>query len=137
MLKILNGSKWVDGTPTDGDRVREYIAVGTPNEHYREYTYASPQPEQKDTRLAPQMFMRRMTPEERKAIRAYSRSDSPMAEDIEDFLDLLAKARWVDITDPATIQGVEGLEILTILEAGRASEILSDVIDANELYVTS
>jgi len=41
MLKIWNGSQWVEGIPADGDLVREYVFVGTSNEHYREYTYVN------------------------------------------------------------------------------------------------
>jgi len=64
-------------------------------------------------------FLRRMTADERIAIRASTNGY------VIDFLDLLAVAEYISISDPTTIGGVNALAGLGLIEQVRAEELLS------------
>lgn len=79
-----------------------------------------PQPEiQREVQLTKLQFLRRFTTAERIAIRA---STNPV---IVDFMQLLDLALDVRLDDPDTVTGVQYLESLTLIGAGRAAEILA------------
>jgi len=79
-----------------------------------------PEPEiPREIQLTKLQFLRRFTTAERIAIRA---STNPV---IVDFMQLLDLAQDVRLDDPDTIQGVNYLEGLNLLAAGRAAEILA------------
>lgn len=85
-------------------------------------------------------FRRRFTPAERAAIEwaAVDRADQPdarrqQAAALRATLADQAAARFIDLDDPATAQGVQGLEALTILAPGRAAEILNTPVQPEEL----
>lgn len=79
-----------------------------------------PQPEiPREVQLTKLQFLRRFTAYERIAIRA---SSNPI---IVDFMSLLDLALDVRLDDPDTIAGVNYLETLELIGAGRAAEILA------------
>lgn len=79
-----------------------------------------PQPEiPREVQLTKLQFLRRFTASERVAIRA---SSNPI---IIDFMSLLDLALDVRLDDPDTIAGVNYLETLELIGAGRAAEILA------------
>lgn len=73
-------------------------------------------------------FKSRLTDIERKAIRAASKVN----EDIEDFMDLLNSAKYIDLKDATTRAGIFFLETAGLLNVGRALEILDTPINQNE-----
>lgn len=42
MIKIHINNQWVEGIPIEGGLTRKYMSVGTPLEHYIEYTHVTP-----------------------------------------------------------------------------------------------
>ena len=64
-------------------------------------------------------FLNRFTASERIAIRS---SDSAAVQDI---MNLLDAASFIDITDPNTVQGIEYLAYLGLITTTRAAEILT------------
>lgn len=69
--------------------------------------------------LTPLAFLRRFTAAERIAIRA---STDPV---VSDFLQLLYLAQEVRLDDPDTLAGVDYLEAIGLLAAGRAAAVLA------------
>jgi hypothetical protein len=87
------------------------------------------------TKLTRIKFKQRMTSAERIAIRAASLLDTPLAPTIFDFMDLLSEATYIDLSLPETIAGVTFLETTAgLLEAGRATEILTTLVTKEEMY---
>lgn len=85
-------------------------------------------------------FRRRFTPEEKAAIEwaAVDRPEQPeaarmQAASLRATLADQAAAQFIDLEDPATVRGVQGLEALGILAAGRATEIFTAPIQPEEL----
>ncbi|TRX75280.1 hypothetical protein [Pseudomonas mangiferae] len=72
-----------------------------------------------DWRLSPLAFLMRFD-QERLAIRTAAKKDVQ----VEDFLDLAGRARYVDLSAPLVRQGVDYLVSLQLLTATRAAEIL-------------
>lgn len=68
-------------------------------------------------------FYRLFTIAERIAIRDTAKLDPRL----EDYIDLLRMAKYVDLTDPDTVAGVNTLEAAGLLAAGRATQILNGV----------
>lgn len=68
-------------------------------------------------------FLRRFTPEERITLR--TARDSGTQPELEDWWDLIAMATSVTLTDTDVVYGVNALETAGLLEAGRATEILT------------
>jgi len=68
-------------------------------------------------------FMRRMTDEERKAIRAAR--DSGQSQDLLDFWELLQLATSINLNDADIQSGVQMLEQSGLISAGRATEVLT------------
>ncbi|CAN7513438.1 hypothetical protein LJR129_003582 [Acidovorax sp. LjRoot129] len=110
----------------------------------RPYVAPSPEPEAPAV-AAPRIvsvlgFRRRFTPAEKAAIEwaAVDRPDQPdalrmQAAALRATLADQATAQFIDLEDPATVHGVQGLEALGILAAGRALEILTAPIQPEEL----
>jgi len=73
-------------------------------------------------------FKSRLTDVERKAIRAAAKTN----EDIEDFMDLLNSAKYIDLQDPTTRAGITFLETAGLLASGRSVVILDSPILQNE-----
>lgn len=71
-------------------------------------------------------FAQRMTKAERTAIRTSTN------EDVQDIMFLFNSAKYIDLDRADTIAGVNALEALGILGAGRADEILSAEIKPEE-----
>lgn len=81
-----------------------------------------------DTRITGVAFKRRMTQEERIAIRNLAKTN-----DIAfDFQDLLDSSPAVHLDDPDVTKGLEMMEAAGKLAPGRADEILSDPIQPSE-----
>lgn len=85
-------------------------------------------------------FRRRFTPEEKAAIEwaAVDRPEQPeaarmQAAALRATLADQAAAQFIDLEDLATAQGVQILELLGILDPGRALEILSSPVNQSEL----
>ena len=85
-------------------------------------------------------FRRRFTPDEKAAIEwaAVDRPDQPdemrmQAASLRATLADQAAAQFIDLEDPATARGVQGLEVLGILAPGRALEIITATIQPEEL----
>lgn len=73
-------------------------------------------------------FKSRLTAAERKAIRVLAKSNA----DIEDYTDMLDSARQVDLDNARTRGGLQALESLGVLAAGRALIILDADIQLEE-----
>ena len=67
-------------------------------------------------------FLNRFTQAERVTIRTAAKQSVP----IEDYLALVSAATFIDITRADTIAGVQALEQLGLIGAGRAAEILDE-----------
>lgn len=65
-------------------------------------------------------FMQRFTTEERVRVRTAA-AGAPV---LQDYLELVALAQFIDVTRADTIDGVNALEALGLIAAGRAAEIL-------------
>lgn len=74
-----------------------------------------------ETILTPYAFLKRFTPEERKRIKA----ETLVNPDVEDLWTMFNKAQEMDLNDTDTIEGVNALEYFTLLDAGRATVILT------------
>lgn len=110
----------------------------------RPYVTPAPEPEPQ-TLEAPRIvsvlgFRRRFTPAEKATIEwaAVDRPDQPetqrmQAAALRATLADQAAAQFINLEDPATVHGVQGLEALGILAAGRAAEIISAPIQQEEL----
>ncbi len=72
----------------------------------------------KITRLA---FRNRFTQVEKVSI--YTAAEASPA--LRVFIDDIAAAEYVDLDDPSVVAGVESLEVMQILEEGRAVEVLA------------
>lgn len=81
-----------------------------------------------DNRITKLAFKSRMTAAERIAIRAAGDVD-PI---IFDFMDLVSDAQFIDLSRQDTQDGVNYLESQGHLAEGRASEILTNPIQADE-----
>jgi hypothetical protein len=77
-----------------------------------------PDPQTKLTRL---QFRSRFTSSEKAVI--YSAADASIS--VKIWLDDLAVAEFIDLSDPSTIAAVQGLEAAGLISAGRATEILT------------
>ena len=77
------------------------------------------------TKLA---FLQRFTQQERINIRLLSKTTPA----IEDWLAILDAAQFIDLSDPSTIAGVNALENLGLLDAGRANWILTSEVQVKE-----
>lgn len=73
--------------------------------------------------LYPYEFRSRFTPESRARIRAAVASNDQLA----DYWDTLFLVRWVVVTDPATIEGVQALALLGLIAPDRVQEILAPI----------
>lgn len=85
-------------------------------------------------------FRRRFTPTEKAAIEwaAVDRPDQPQAQRMQAAalratLADQAAATFINLDDPDTVQGVQGLEALGILAPGRSAEILTAPIQPEDL----
>ena len=86
-------------------------------------------------RLSVLAFRRRFTPTERAAIEwaAVDRADQPDAQRQQAAtLADQAAATFIDLEDPNTVDGVQGLESAAILAPGRALEIINAPIQPEE-----
>lgn len=81
-----------------------------------------------DLRITSVAFKRRMTSEERIAIRAAAAANAQ----VFDYMDLLDSAPTVHLDDVDVVKGLHTLEGAKILGAGRADAILSAPIQAGE-----
>lgn len=110
----------------------------------RPYVEPPPEPEQQPV-VAPRVvsvlgFRRRFTPAEKAAIEwaAVDRPDQPEAKRMQAAalratLADQAAATYINLDDPDTMQGVQGLESVGILAPGRSAEILTAPIQPEEL----
>lgn len=110
----------------------------------RPYVEPTPEPEPQPL-TAPRIvsvlgFRRRFTPAEKAAIEwaAVDRPDQPEAQRMQAAalratLADQAAATFINLDDPDTVQGVQGLEALGILAAGRSVEILNSNIQPEDL----
>lgn len=67
-------------------------------------------------------FLQRFTQTERVTIRTAAKQSVP----IEDYLALVDAATFIDVTRPDTMAGVQALEQLGLIGAGRAAQILAE-----------
>lgn len=72
--------------------------------------------------VTPLVFLNRLKPDERIAIRGAARQSAGL----EDWLDMLRAAQEVDLDDPRTISGLNAMVNAGLLTAARRDEILSD-----------
>lgn len=73
-------------------------------------------------------LMTRMTRAERTSIRAAELTD----EDVADIMFLFGKARYIDLDRAETIECLNALEAKTLLDLGRANEILTAPVQDSE-----
>lgn len=88
------------------------------------YAEPTPTPVPPRTRLSRLEFRNKFTQAEKQSLYAAKASNV----DVEIFLDDLASAEYVELTDPATIAAVQSLEAGGIVGSGRGDEILTGVI---------
>ena len=81
-----------------------------------------------DFRITQLAFKQRFTQTERIAIRSAAAAN-PV---VDDFLDLMNTAIFVDLARQDTVSGVAAMEQLGLLDAGRADEILTAPIQEIE-----
>lgn len=81
--------------------------------------HPDPVPTAAPRRVSTLDFMERLTLEERAAVRAASRVDASL----DDWLDLLRAAQWVDLDDPRTQGGLAASVAAGLLTPERAQEI--------------
>lgn len=74
-----------------------------------------------DRRLAPASFKRRLTQQERIAIRQAAKVNDA----VYDFMDLLNSSKFVDLDDPLTQAGLQQMEAAGLMAAGRADAVLA------------
>lgn len=100
-----------------------YIVRTYPNGTVERIKYSPPvEPEPEITRtLTKLQFRNRFTTEEKVAL--YTAAESNVL--IRVFLDDVAAAQEIDLDYPATVEGVHALEAFGIIDAGRATEILT------------
>jgi hypothetical protein len=123
---FING-EWVEQAPTEtGQRYRLHDDAGGVLESY----WSELVPVQPPRHISKLKFKQRMTTAERIAIRAAAETTP----EVYDFMDLLSDATFADLDDPTLISGVNALEPLGLLAAGRASEILNAPIQPHEVY---
>jgi len=122
----LNG-KWIEGLPTEaGQRYRFMTPAG-----YQYGTYVPESaPEVADMRITKLAFKQRFTQDERIAIR----SASETIPQVYDFQDLVNSATFIDLSRQDTIDAVNAIEQLGLIEAGRASIILGPPVEDIERY---
>lgn len=87
---------------------------------------SEPPPSTKVTKLK---FKQRLTQAERIAIRLAAKTN----EIVEDFLDLIKDAEYIDLSLTETIGGVQYLEAAGIIAVGRADEILNTPVAYDEI----
>jgi len=78
------------------------------------------------TKLA---FKQRFTQPERTALRAEAKTNAI----VEDFMDLVSDAKFIDLARQDTIDSVNFLESSSLIATGRANEILNSPIQGHEL----
>lgn len=83
-----------------------------------------------DMRITKQKFKLRLTQAERILIRETAKTNAT----VFDFQDLLDSGSHVDLNDSVLIAGINAMEQLGLIAAGRANEILSAPITDNERY---
>ncbi|NMM75555.1 hypothetical protein B2J88_11960 [Rhodococcus sp. SRB_17] len=95
------------------------------------------------TIITPLAFRRRFTKEERAAIEwaAVDRADQTneqrmQAAALRSSLEDQRQATYIDLKDDDVIEGVLGMEVLGLLDVGRADEILGAPVQAGELLTT-
>lgn len=79
--------------------------------------------------LSPYRFKRRFTQSERVAIRTAA-ATSPA---IYDYMDMLDTAPSVNLTDELTQDGINSMEMMGLLTAGRAAQILNTPVSDEEM----
>ncbi|KAF0812779.1 hypothetical protein IGB42_02622 [Andreprevotia sp. IGB-42] len=88
-------------------------------------------PDQTDLgrRMSHLAFLKRLTPEERFAIRQAQRTDIV----VEDGMDMLAKAAFVDLDDEDLLRVLGYLVLQGLLASGRVTAILTAAVQLDEL----
>lgn len=122
----ING-KWVEGLPTEsGQRYRFMTPAG-----YQYGTYApATESDVIDMRITKLAFKQRFTQSERIAIRTASET----IPQVYDFQDLVNSATFIDLSRQDTIDAVNAIEQLGLIQAGRASIILGPPVEEIERY---
>lgn len=118
-------NEWVSGphgetpSPDDGQRV-EVIALGFPETAaWSQSLNGFVDIEEPSTQLTKLAFQRRFTLAERIAVRG---SNDPI---VVDYRELSTLAEGIDLSDADVIAGINYLELIGLLNAGRAAEILA------------
>ena len=114
------------GEKTEGELYANFTGYEWQMLEYHYYPDPIPVPEPvpepiKITILTPYEFLKRFTSEERKAIKAATLTNP----DVDDLWTMFTVAQNIDLKNQDTINGVDALESLGILAAGRAAEILA------------
>ena len=84
--------------------------------------YVPPPP---DTTLEPLAFMDRFTDAELEAIEAAAEPQSPTARQLRIWKARMAAARFVDLTNPRTVAGMDALVASGVITAARRDAILT------------
>lgn len=103
------------------DREAEIYALNKRAADLRNATVEQVSPEAKTTRMSKLEYMNRFTDAELAGI--YSAAKQSVA--VEIWLEKFKLAEFIDKADPLILQGLQALESVGLLAAGRASEILS------------
>ena len=122
----ING-KWIEGLPTEaGQRYRFMTPSG-----YQYGTYVPESaPDVADMRITKLAFKQRFTQSDRIAIRTASET----IPQVYDFQDLVNSATFIDLSRQDTIDAVNAIEQLGLIQAGRASIILGPPVEEIERY---
>lgn len=79
--------------------------------------------------LYPYEFRHRFTPESRARLREAAKTNDQLA----DYLETVFSVRWVVVTDQETIQGVQALALMGLIDPERVSAILAPVEHAEHI----
>jgi len=129
--QVWNGNKWIDGLPaTVGQRFRFITAGG-----WQYGTYApEPAPEVVDMRITKRSFFDRLKPEEEKAIDLAGFGETDQAAEVRRFIRRLEQSPFVDLSFQQTIDALHKIELIGLIDSGRAEEILTAPINEIERY---
>lgn len=133
--KVKNeAGEWVQvAKPVPGQRFRAYDPAGG----FSESLWADPVVEVAPVRITKLAFKLRLTSQERKAVRnakSTGKNASPNSEDVDDFMDLMDTATYVDLSSPLVLAGLQLMQGEGLLTESRVTEILSAPVTAEEKW---
>lgn len=130
IIDVLINGAWLTQQPTiNGQRVRETTYFDDGTFGVVEYAFEG-EKNALDMRITKLAFKQRFTQDERIAIRAASET----IPQVYDFQDLVNSATFIDLSRQDTIDAVNAIEQLGLIQDGRAEVILGPPVEDIERY---